>query len=112
GQLAPSFAGTVGRRVRNGSGRTMGGLLERRGGGPAEADGRSGRCPPPEEGSVWAKGWGRRRVRPGPGPRSSGRGRGTEADRSKSPPMVPTRHGRGHGRDGAGRRGARGNGSP
>src|SRR5699024_2465775 len=36
GQLAPSFAGTVGRRVRNGSGRTMGRT-------PCAAERRSGR---------------------------------------------------------------------
>src|SRR5699024_64037 len=65
-----------------------------------------------KRGASGRTGWGRCRIRPGPVPRSSGRGRGTEADRSKSPPMVPTRHGRGHGRDGAGRRGARGKRSP
>src|SRR5699024_3840892 len=89
-----------------------GGLLVRRSGGPAEAGGRAGRGPPAEEGSIWARGWGRRRIRPGPVPRSSGGAAERRADRSKSPPMVPTRHRRGHGRDGAGRRGPRGKRSP
>src|SRR5699024_440599 len=57
-------------------------------------------------------GWGRCRIRPGPVPRSSGGAAGREADRSKAPPMVPTRHSRGHGRIGAGRRGPRGKRSP
>src|SRR5699024_5660998 len=65
GQLAPSFAGTVGRRVRNGSGRTIGRT-------PCAAERRSGR------------GWwpGGSRCAGGRGAHLGG-GRGTARDRSR-----------------------------